>query len=81
MTTTITRRRVTTLVATLLLAYAGTATVAEARSLVSKNAASTPVQRTANTPGALLFHFSSEPVPGVVRPSVAHMAISLGDGR
>lgn len=34
-----------------------------------------------NTPGALLFRFSSEPVPGGGRPSSAHVAISLGDGR
>ena len=34
-----------------------------------------------NTPGALLFHFSSEPQPGGGRPSEAHVALSLGDGR
>ena len=34
-----------------------------------------------NTPGALLFHFSSEPQPGGGRPSQAHVALSLGDGR
>lgn len=39
-----------------------------------------PVAEAANTPGALLFHFSSEPVPGGGRPSEAHVAFSLGDG-
>jgi cell wall-associated NlpC family hydrolase len=39
-----------------------------------------PVEEAANTPGALLFSFSSEPVPGGGRPSSAHVAISLGDG-
>jgi len=35
----------------------------------------------ANTPGGLLFHFSSEPVQsGGPRPSVAHVAITLGAG-
>ena len=34
-----------------------------------------------HTPGALLFSFSSEPVPGGGRPNHAHVAISLGDGR
>ena len=32
-----------------------------------------------NTPGALLFHFSSEPQPGGGRPSAAHVASSLGN--
>lgn len=39
-----------------------------------------PVEEAANTPGALLFHFSSEPVPGGGRPNEAHVAFSLGDG-
>jgi Lysozyme like domain/NlpC/P60 family len=47
-----------------------------------KNAGSTiDVQRAIDTPGALLFTFSSEPVPGGGRPPKAHVAISLGDGR
>ncbi len=81
MTATITPVRLTTLVASLLLAYAGAATAAEAMTLLPKKATSTPAQRTAHTPGALLFHFSQEPVPSVGRPSVAHVAISLGSGR
>jgi cell wall-associated NlpC family hydrolase len=40
-----------------------------------------PVEEAMNTPGALLFHFSSEPQPGGGRPSQAHVALSLGDGR
>jgi Lysozyme like domain/NlpC/P60 family len=39
------------------------------------------VQRALDTPGALLFTFSQEPVPGGGRPAKAHVAISLGDGR
>ena len=39
------------------------------------------VQQALDTPGALLFTFSHEPVPGGGRPSKAHVAISLGDGR
>ncbi len=39
-----------------------------------------PVEQGINTPGALLFHFSSEPQPGGGRPSQAHVALSLGDG-
>jgi cell wall-associated NlpC family hydrolase len=38
-----------------------------------------PVEEAANTPGALLFRFSSDPGAGG-RPSGAHVAISLGDG-
>jgi hypothetical protein len=34
-----------------------------------------------HTKGALLFYFSDEPTPGGGRPSKAHVAISLGDGR
>lgn len=40
-----------------------------------------PVQQAINTPGALLFSFSSEPTPGAPRPSHAHVAISLGNGK
>jgi cell wall-associated NlpC family hydrolase len=40
-----------------------------------------PVEEAIRTPGALLFSFSTEPTPGGARPSQAHVAISLGDGR
>jgi hypothetical protein len=40
-----------------------------------------PVEEAKHIPGALVFHFSSEPVPGGGRPDEAHVAISLGDGR
>jgi cell wall-associated NlpC family hydrolase len=40
-----------------------------------------PVEEAIRTPGALLFSFSEEPTPGGGRPSQAHVAISLGDGR
>ncbi len=40
-----------------------------------------PVEQALRTPGALLFSFSEEPTPGGGRPSQAHVAISLGDGR
>jgi hypothetical protein len=39
------------------------------------------VEQALHTPGALLFSFSSEPTAGSGRPSQAHVAISLGDGR
>ena len=39
------------------------------------------VEEALRTPGALLFSFSTEPTPGGGRPSQAHVAISLGDGR
>jgi len=39
------------------------------------------VEEAMRTPGALLFRFSSEPVAGGGRPTSAHVAISLGDGR
>lgn len=39
------------------------------------------VDQALQTRGALLFTFSSEPVPGGGRPGSAHVAISLGDGR
>lgn len=40
-----------------------------------------PIEQGMNTPGALLFHFSSEPQPGGGRPSEAHVALSLGHGQ
>jgi cell wall-associated NlpC family hydrolase len=40
-----------------------------------------PVDEAARTPGALVFHFTSEPTAGGGRPGEAHVAISLGDGR
>jgi cell wall-associated NlpC family hydrolase len=39
------------------------------------------VDEALQTKGALLFYFSSEPTPSGGRPSSAHVAISLGDGR
>ena len=39
-----------------------------------------PVDEAKHIPGALLFHFSSEPTPGGGRPAEAHVAISKGDG-
>jgi cell wall-associated NlpC family hydrolase len=39
------------------------------------------VDEALHTPGALVFNFSSEPVPGGGRPSGAHVAISLGNGQ
>jgi cell wall-associated NlpC family hydrolase len=39
-----------------------------------------PVEEAINTPGAILFSFSSEPTAGGGRPSSAHVAISMGDG-
>lgn len=39
------------------------------------------VEEALRTKGALLFNFSTEPTPGGGRPSSAHVAISLGDGR
>jgi cell wall-associated NlpC family hydrolase len=40
-----------------------------------------PVDQAMHTKGALLFYFSNEPTAGGGRPSRAHVAISLGDGR
>jgi hypothetical protein len=40
-----------------------------------------PIEQAEHTPGALVFHFSSEPVEGGGRPDEAHVALSLGDGR
>ena len=39
------------------------------------------VDEALHTKGALLFYFSSEPTSSGGRPSTAHVAISLGDGR
>jgi cell wall-associated NlpC family hydrolase len=39
------------------------------------------VDEALRTPGALVFNFSSEPVPGAGRPATAHVAISLGNGQ
>jgi cell wall-associated NlpC family hydrolase len=39
------------------------------------------VEDAKHTPGALLFSFSENPTAGGGRPSQAHVAISLGDGR
>jgi cell wall-associated NlpC family hydrolase len=40
-----------------------------------------PVSEALKTPGALLFEFSTEPTPDGSRPSLAHVAISLGNGK
>jgi len=48
---------------------------------LKQQGATIPVAQALQTPGALLFSFSSEPTPGGGRPSHAHVAISLGDGR
>ena len=40
-----------------------------------------PVDEGKATAGALLFHFSAEPVPGGGRPDEASVALSLGGGR
>ena len=39
------------------------------------------VEQALRTPGALLFRFSDDPKTSAGRPSQAHVAISLGDGR
>lgn len=39
-----------------------------------------PVKEAMHTPGALLFHFAHEPVPGEGEPAIAHVAISKGNG-
>jgi cell wall-associated NlpC family hydrolase len=48
---------------------------------LKQQGATIPVQQALQTPGALLFSFSSEPTPGGGRPSRAHVAISLGNGK
>jgi cell wall-associated NlpC family hydrolase len=41
-----------------------------------------PVDQAIHTPGALLFHFATEPQPGMQgEPPIAHVAISLGNGK
>ncbi len=48
---------------------------------LKQQGATIPVEQALRTPGALLFSFSHEPTPGGGRPSQAHVAISLGNGR
>jgi cell wall-associated NlpC family hydrolase len=48
---------------------------------LKQQGATIPVAQALQTPGALLFSFSHEPTPGGGRPSQAHVAISLGNGR
>ena len=48
---------------------------------LKQQGATMSVQQALQTPGALLFHFDSEPQPGLSgEPPVAHVAISLGNG-
>jgi cell wall-associated NlpC family hydrolase len=48
---------------------------------LKEQGATMTVQQALQTPGALLFHFDSEPQPGLTgEPAVAHVAISLGNG-
>ncbi len=48
---------------------------------LKQQGATMTVQQALQTPGALLFHFASEPQPGLGNePAVAHVAISLGNG-
>jgi cell wall-associated NlpC family hydrolase len=48
---------------------------------LKQQGATMSVQQALQTPGALLFHFASEPQPGLGgEPPVAHVAISLGNG-
>jgi len=48
---------------------------------LKEQGATMTVQQALQTPGALLFHFASEPQPGLTgEPPVAHVAISLGNG-
>jgi len=48
---------------------------------LQQQGASISVEQALHTRGALLFSFSSPPTGGGGRPSQAHVAISLGDGR
>jgi cell wall-associated NlpC family hydrolase len=49
---------------------------------LKQQGATMSVQQALQTPGALLFHFASEPQPGLGgEPPVAHVAISLGNGK
>jgi len=48
---------------------------------LKENGATMSVEQALRTPGALLFHFDSEPQPGLTgEPEHAHVAISLGNG-
>jgi cell wall-associated NlpC family hydrolase len=48
---------------------------------LKEQGATMTVQQALQTPGALHFHFASEPQPGLTgEPPVAHVAISLGNG-
>lgn len=48
---------------------------------LQRQGATLSVEQALKTPGALLFSFSERPTAGGGRPSSAHVAISLGDGR
>jgi cell wall-associated NlpC family hydrolase len=48
---------------------------------LQQQGATISVEQALHTRGALLFDFSTPPTPGGGRPSTAHVAISLGDGR
>ena len=49
---------------------------------LKEQGATMPVEQALRTPGALLFHFTEEPQPGLgSEPAHAHVAISLGNGK
>ncbi len=49
---------------------------------LKEQGATMTVEQALQTPGALLFHFAEEPQPGLGgEPPVAHVAISLGNGK
>jgi len=48
---------------------------------MARAGATTDVSAALDRPGALLFRFSSDPFDTHGRPSISHVAISLGDGR
>lgn len=48
---------------------------------LQERGATVSVDQALQTPGALLFYFSSAPTPGGGRPEQAHVAISLGNGQ
>ncbi|HEU4422223.1 MAG TPA: NlpC/P60 family protein [Pilimelia sp.] len=48
---------------------------------LERRGATISVEQAMQTPGALLFSFSSRPTTGGGRPDSAHVAISLGDGK
>jgi cell wall-associated NlpC family hydrolase len=49
---------------------------------LKEQGATMSVQQALQTPGALLFHFTEEPQPGLGgEPEHAHVAISLGNGK